>query len=177
MSNNNGVSFETVVIFTSVIPFFTPMMLTTVSIVKMEIRKIPFDIDLVSAGKKFPNVFTSALATAEAAINDEPKTKMLVVRNPKYFPKAASMYAYAPPVTVTRLPTSAKQSMIMMIRNPQNKYARIPAAPSLSLTIAGNTKIPEPITTLTILEVSPHKPMSRFNPSSEFIADFLVLMK
>ena len=60
-----------------------------------------------------------------------------------------------PPVSVILLATSATHNINKVIKIPQNTYARILAAPRAAAIIAGNTNIPDPITVLIILELSP----------------------
>ena len=50
--------------------------------------------------------------------------------------------------------------MIIEIKKPQKRYADTAVLPNPSATIAGNTKIPAPITVLMMFEESPNIPTS-----------------
>jgi len=57
-------------------------------------------------------VSTMATVTAASAIARYPSQYMIDAMNPAIGPNASSMYAYVPPLRVTRLPISAKHRKI-----------------------------------------------------------------
>src|ERR1700730_14464299 len=81
-------------------------------------------------------------------------------------PNATPTYAYRPPVSDTRLPADAKHVTISAINTAHTMYASGAAVPRLAATVAGSTKIPAPIVTLTMLAVSRRTPIARTSPSS-----------
>jgi hypothetical protein len=68
--------------------------------------------------------------------------------------------------------------MIRIISAPHTKYAHMLPVPSFSATIAGIMKIPAPIVMFIALAISPHIPISRFNPSlSSIYNQYLISIK
>jgi len=61
------------------------------------------------------------------------------------------------------LPASAKHKTIKAIRNAATMYATGLAAPRSEATVAGKTKIPEPITPFTAIAIKPNKPTALRN--------------
>src|SRR5882762_9442087 len=61
--------------------------------------------------------------------------------NPTNGPNAVSTYAYGPPVMLTRLPASAKQTTMRPIATVQARYANGAAAPSDAATPEGRRKM------------------------------------
>src|SRR3569623_791616 len=105
-------------------------------------------------------VATAALATISAHRSRIP------VQKPTYGPNAASTYAYAPPLTCTRLPTSAKHSPKSATRTAHTMYASIAAGPRIAVTTAGSTKIPDPTIVFTMFAASARTPSARTSSCS-----------
>src|SRR5688572_16872468 len=68
---------------------------------------------------------------------------------------------YGPPVSSNRLPASAKQSTTSAVSAAAMRYADGLAGPIKAATVAGRTKIPEPMTPLTAMAVRLRRPSWR----------------
>ena len=60
-----------------------------------------------------------------------------------------------------RLPASAKQATTSAATSAASRYAAGLAGPSSAATVAGSTKMPEPMTPLTAMAVSPGRSTTR----------------
>src|SRR6185295_10296161 len=67
------------------------------------------------------------------------------------------------PVRSKRLPASAKQATTSAATSAASRYATGLAGPSRPATVAGSTKIPEPMTPLTAMAVRPGSPKTRIS--------------
>src|SRR5206468_4321254 len=111
-----------------------------------------------SPGQRYATYDANALAMAAAAASRERKNAQ-PTWNATNGPKAARAYRYGPPVRSKRLPASAKHATTSAATTAASRYATGLDGPSSAATVAGSTKMPEPMTPLTAMAVRPGSPM------------------
>src|SRR6185369_16543458 len=100
---------------------------------------------LPSGSQKYPRYAVNALLIAAAAAIRVSRYSQ-PTSNPTKLPKASLAYRYGPPVLSNLLPASAKHNTTRVVANAASRYAIGLAGPIKAATVAGNLKIPDPMT-------------------------------